>query len=966
MTFTTPLALLLLLALIPVIYLGFPRVRFRRGRDIASLILRVLIIALMVFALAGTQIVRGADKLAVVYLVDVSDSLGQQTQEAEIAYVQQSMASMRPDDQAAVIVFGGNALVERPMSSVRDLAPIRSTPLKGNTDLEEAIGLGLALFPADSAKRMVILSDGQQTVGDADVTARRAAATGVQISYVPFERANAPEVQLSDVNVPASVDAGQTFDLGLTITAQASTPATITVFAGGAIIHTEQVDLVQGVNHRSLSLTAGSTGFRDFRVQVNPLSNDSFYQNNQLSTFSQIVGPPRVLVVSTTDDETQYLVKALQEQGLTVDQARPDGLPDGVAALADYKSVILADVPATELSNRRMQTLQSYVRDLGGGLIVVGGPDTYGPGGYFQTPLEETLPLDTQIRDQKRLPQLTIAYVIDRSGSMSVMGPSGVENIELAKEAIIRSINFLQPTDRAGVLSFDTDGYWIAEPQPILDRVGLQNLVGTLRASGGTDILAGMQLANDAMKTEPSQRKHIILLTDGGANSQGLVEMTTDLYKNYGVTTSVIAIGSDIPAFLNQMAVSGGGNFHPVTTVETIPAIFAQETVLASRSYIIEKQFVPALTAVSPIMAGITSAPPLLGYVATTAKQTAQVILRTGDTFNDPVLASWQYGLGRSVAFTSDATARWASNWVSWADYARFWSQAVRWTITEGTNNNVEAQVVMEGEQAKLVVDARDADGNFLNGLNLHSSLLSPDRDAAQPSTSLTLQQVAPGRYEATFDPTSEGAYLLTLTDDQQTIKQTAGWVMSYSPEYRPQGMSVLPEIAELTGGKTLADDPAAVFTHDLVAQASLTPIAPLLLLIALLLLPFDVAVRRLLVTRTDLARLRSALLRGAEVAREPSERLSSLMGAKARAQQQIIEQQTPVSASATTSALLSRRDQRRTEGDIPRSEPSLPLSDEPRFTRPAPVSQPSPQTEVKDEGGNVAAQLLKRRKERE
>ncbi|MEO8397933.1 MAG: VWA domain-containing protein, partial [Chloroflexota bacterium] len=529
------------------------------------------------------------------------------------------------------VVFGGSALVERPMSSVRDLAPIRSTPLKGNTDLEEAIGLGLALFPADSAKRMVILSDGQQTVGDANVTARRAAATGVQISYVPFDRSSAPEVQLSDVNVPGSVDAGQSFDLSLTITAQAATPATVTVFAGGAIIYTEQVDLVQGVNHKAISLTAGSTGFRDFRVQVYPLSNDSFYQNNQLSTFSQVLGPPRVLVVSTADDETLYLVKALQEQGITVDQARPDGLPDGVAALADYKSVILANVPATVLSNRRMAALQSYVRDLGGGLIVVGGPESYAPGGYFETPLAETLPLDTQIRDQKRLPQLTIAYVIDRSGSMSVPGPSGVENIELAKEAIIRSLNFLQPSDRAGVLSFDTSGYWIAEPQPVLDRVALQNRVGSLRASGGTDIIAGMQLAADAMKTEPSQRKHIILLTDGGADSTGLVELTTDLYNNYGVTTSVIAIGTDIPAFLDQMAVSGGGQFHPVTTVETIPAIFAQETVLASRSYIIEKQFVPALTAVSPIMSGIPALPPLLGYVATTAKQTAQVILRTGD-----------------------------------------------------------------------------------------------------------------------------------------------------------------------------------------------------------------------------------------------------------------------------------------------------------------------------------------------
>ena len=957
MTFTAPLALLLLLTIPIAVYVGFPRVKFRRGRDIASLILRALLLALIIFALAGTQIVGAADKLAVVFLVDVSDSVGQQQQEAETAYIQQALASMRPDDQAAVVVFGGNALVERPMSSVRELAPLRSTPNTGNTDLEEAIGLGLALFPADSAKRMVILSDGQQTVGDAEVAARRAAATGVQISYVPFTRQPTPEVQLSDVRVPASVDAGQSFDLSLTITAQAATPATVTVFASGEIIHREQVNLQQGTTHLVLPLQAGGTGFRDFRVQVDPLSNDSFYQNNQLSTFSQIVGPPRVLVVSASDDELRYLVQALQEQGLTVDQVRPDSLPDGVAALADYNSVILDDVPATQLSNSRMETLQTYVRDLGGGLIAVGGPDTYGPGGYFQTPLEDTLPVDSQIRDQKRLPQLTIAYVIDRSGSMSMVGSSGVENIELAKEAIIRSLDFLQPTDRAGVISFDTQGYWIAQPQPVLDRAGLQTLVATLRAGGGTDILAGMQLAGEAMKQETTQRKHIILLTDGGANPTGLVELTRDLNDNYGVTTSVIAIGGGAAQFLQDMATAGGGNYHVAQSVETIPTIFAQETVLATRSYIIEKQFVPTLTAISPIMDGITSAPPLLGYVATTPKQTAQVILRTGDAFNDPILAAWQYGLGRSVAFTSDATARWSANWVSWGDFARFWSQAVRWTITEGTNNNVEAQVVPDGKQAKLVVDARDANGGFLNGLNLRSSLVYPDRTA----TTLTLQQVAPGRYEASFDPTSEGAYFMTLVDDQATIKQTTGWVMSYSPEYSPQGTSVLPDIADTANGHELqADDPNAVFTHDLAAQASLTPIAPLLLLLALLLLPFDVAVRRLLVTRSDLARARDALLsRSIDVAREPSERLSSLMGAKERARAQTSGGQPLSEPPSTASVLRSRRDQR------PEAQPASPAEapgDQPHYTQSAP-EQPS---KTDDAEGNIAGRLLRRRKERE
>lgn len=948
MSFTTPLALILLIALPLTWYIGFPRFAYRRGRDVASLILRSVILLLLVLALAGAQIVRAADRLAVVFLVDASASVGANALPAMEDYIREAIQTMQPDDEAAVIMFGGDALVERPMNSVRDLAPLRSTPNTGNTDLEEAIGLGLALFPSGAAGRMVILSDGIPTVGDAEAAARRAAATGVEISYVPFTREAAPDIRVSDVRAPASVGAGEAFDLSLTVTADTATPATLSVFAAGAVIYREQVDLRAGDNTYALSLTAGAAGFRDFRVQVDPVGADGFNQNNQLAAFTRVVGAPRVLVLSMPDAEADaaYLASALEELGLTVDTAPPSALPIGVAALADYDAVVLNNVPATALSPQRMEALQSYVRDLGGGLIAVGGPDSYAPGGYFQTPLEETLPVEMQIRDQQRLPQLTIAYVIDRSGSMSAPSPSGVENLELAKEAIIRSIDFLQPSDRAGIVSFDTDGYWIAQPQPVFDRFALQGLVASLRAGGGTDILAGMRLAGEAMAQEPSPRKHIILLTDGGASERGLLELTRTLYEEFGVTTSTIAIGAGAAGFLDDMAQAGGGNYHVADDVATIPTIFAQETVLATRSYIMEETFTPALSALSPIMQGITAAPPLHGYVASTPKQTAQVILRGPEPFGDPILAAWQYGLGRAVAFTSDATARWAADWVAWDGFADFWAQAVRWTITEGTDANLETRVVMQGETARVIVDARDDEGAFLNGLALTGAVVMPDNSTQQ----VALQQVAPGRYEATFTPGAEGAYLLRVNGsgaDDALYNQTSGWVMSYSPEFNLDGReSQLTEIAALTGGESLADEPEAVFAHDLTARAASSPIWQYLLIAALLLLPFDVAVRRLLVTRGDLARVRAALSpKPREV--ESSARMTSLRDAKARAQQQTT---APSDASAA-----------------PPSTPRAPDAPRPRPTRTASAPQASPPVKAPPaEDGTLAGRLLQKRKERE
>ncbi|MEZ4667180.1 MAG: VWA domain-containing protein [Anaerolineae bacterium] len=952
MIFSTPLALTLL-TLIPIIlYIGWPRQKHHRVREVISLVLRTFIVLLLVLTLAGTKAITAANKLAVIFLLDTSDSMGAKAQEAGLNFFRQALIEMSPDDQAGLILFGGNALVERPLSNVRDVGRIQSSPVKSNTDLEAAIRLALGLFPADAARRIVILSDGQSTLGNTESAAELAAATGVEISYVPYTPTDTPEVQVTGVSAPTTINAGQNFDLSLTVTSESETPATITILEAGAIIHQAEVNLRKGNNRYTLGLTGSGAGFTDFQVKVTPLSNDSFYQNNLLSTFSRVIGPPSVLLVSQSVDEVRYLQFALEQSGLIVEQSTPEKLPTGLVPLARYQSIILANVSATKLTPQSMRALQNYVRDFGGGLVVIGGPEAYGPGGYFRTPLEETLPLDSQVKDQKRLPQLTIAYVIDRSGSMDAIGPSGVSSIELAKEAIIRSIDLLQSNDRAGIVSFDSSGYWIANIQDVRDRLALQRLVGTLRASGGTDILAGLNLVAGSIVSDPSARKHIILLTDGGADPTGLVDLSKRLNEDYQVTTSIIAIGGG-PQFLQQMAAAGGGNYHEVLTVDQIPSIFTQETVLATRSYILENPFIPSLSSTSPIVNGITSAPSLLGYIATSPKQTAEIILRGPEPYRDPILAAWQYGLGRSVAFTSDATARWGTNWISWENFVRFWDQTVRWTITEGTNNNLETHVEIDGAYAKLVVDARDNQGNFLNGLDLRLSVIDPTEQADR----INLQQVAPGRYEARFKPDIEGSYFLAVRGEATTngqaieVDATSGWVMSYSAEYdrtkQNDGDQLLVHLAELTGGQNLTNQVEGIFSHNLTAVTTGTPIWPVLTLMALLLLPFDIAVRRLIVTRTDIQRFQQAIW-GSRRNETTSERISSLMGAKLRGRQ-------------------------RAELNAGVSLTSKPYTTQKNTLSQAVSPNPMPQTELKNEplslsntpDGNVAGQLLKKRKDR-
>ncbi len=956
MQLTAPLVALLLLIVLPVIwFIGFPRHAFRRRRDISSLLLRTLIIVLLVLALAGLQHVQAVDRLAVVFLVDASDSMSRGSEDRQLAYIREAIKAKQPDDEWAAVIFGDNALPETDFSPARELEGFSSIPRTVGTDIANAIQTGLSMFPPEASRRMVLLSDGQATEGDAIARAQRAAVSGVEISYVPFVGAAEPDVRITALDAPSRVSENQSFDISVGIHAERAGPAELLIFSGGGLIHEEALNLQAGDTRFSLTQTSENSGFLDFSARiVVPGENDSYSQNNQLGAFSQVVGPARALLIRADETETAHLLPALEQAGVIVDLGSPQSLPLNMASLARYKCVILVNVPATDMSGAQMSLLDQYVSDIGGGLVVIGGPQSYAPGGYFQTPLERALPVEMQIKDQKRLPQLTIAYLIDRSGSMGQTGRGGVPNLELAKRAIVLSLGLLQPSDRVAIGTFDTGGAWVVPFQQVNDAQALIAMTNTIRSGGGTDILAGLQLVERDIAEEPSQIKHLILLTDGGASPTGLVELTERLRERFDVTLSAIAIGRRPGAVLQPMAEAGGGNYYAVENVEQIPLIFAQETVLASRSYIVEERFTPRLTGSGAMMDGIGESPPLRGYVATTPKVAAQRILSGPEPYSDPILATWQYGLGRVVAWTSDASARWASEWVVWEDFSRFWGQVVAWSINAGASQNLETRILLEGDQARIVVDARDDDGQFLDGLKLSGALLNP----AGASKRLPLQQTAPGRYEASFEPENEGAYFLTVSGEAQlsagatSLSDLKGWVMSYSPEYIPRQHDErsLAELAEITGGRNLAAAPADVFAHNLGERQAATDIWERLALLAVILLPFDIAVRRLIVTRSDLQRLRAYLFGGGrDEAR--SRQMQALFSARGRGRQA-----TQYGDASTFRPRRPRPDR----PPLPGSVPAIPKSTEGRDAL-------EPEFKLEETVVvNLGDQLLRRRNRRE
>jgi uncharacterized membrane protein/secreted protein with Ig-like and vWFA domain len=974
MRFTAPLALILLLTLPYFVWLGRPQFTLRRRtRYWISLAIRLLIAALIILSLAGAQVVRAADTLAVVFLLDASDSMATAERRKAETYMRRAVEQMGPDDQAAIVVFGADALVDRPMSGLAELAPITSAPQGLQTNLGEAIRLGMALFPAGSARRMVILSDGADTVGQALDAARLAQSAGIQIDVVPLpsrETETVTESWIEDVRAPSRVLRGEIFNVDVAIFSTTGMDATLRILGGGSIVHEAPVRLQPGDNNFSIPLQAAEQEFARFTVELVP-ANDQYYQNNRLAAFTEVVGPPRILLVSgvpggedgSAPDEAVPLVEALRSVGLAVERITAPELPGSLPQLNNFTTIVLVNVNARDLHPRTMEALQSYVRDLGGGLVAVGGPQSYGMGGYFRTPLEATLPLEMQIKDQDRFPSVSIAIVIDRSGSMSIQ-EGGLTKIQLANEAAVRVVELLNDFDEITVLPVDTIPSNVVGPVIASDK---ESIIGAIRqigaGGGGINVRTGLEAAADAIAQSSNQVKHIIVLADGAdSNEQEGVPQLIEGLVEEGVTITMVAIGDgkDVP-WLQRMAELGQGRFHLTLEAANLPQIFTQETTSIQRSYLVEERFFPTLAGPSPILSGIRQTPPLYGYVGASPKATAQVILETH--LGDPLLAAWQYGLGRSVAWTSDATGRWAIDWLNWNGFPTFWAQAVRWTIRQGADSNVEALVTLQNDEALLTVDVRQANGAFFNDLEMAANVVAPDGQVTQ----LRLEQTAPGRYQGFFQPQREGAYLLGISGsprengaspesgDELAVVQTGGWVLGYSPEYkRLQGdEALLRSIAGATGGRVIGGDPGLAFAHNLPSELTSRPIWPWLMLLATLLLPVDIAARRLMVTRRDVQRAWVALSGRVVPHVEPAER-STQIGRLFAAKERVADRHDRVATQA------------------PAKEVETPKSAAPDKPQDAPQASPAarqqteqmPEVQKEDDGDTLAARLRRRRQQ--
>jgi uncharacterized membrane protein len=818
--------------------------------------LRTLLLLALLLALAGVSALVPGKKLAVLFALDHSASITPEQREAAQRFLSTALATKPAGDEAGVLGFAGDAALWVPPSPHPVLPEHWPELLQPNaTNLARAIELATALLPAEAHRRIVLLSDGRDTSDRALEAAQR---SGIELSVVPLHRTAVPEVLVERVAVPRQLKQGEAFDLTAHLRSTVATNAKVKLYQNQFLLETREVALQPGENlFTAPNLRADGT-FVTYEIEVIP-AQDTTLENNRAQATASLRGQPRVLLVEGDVEKAAPLADALRREKIAAETRPASGAPRTLEDLQQYDLLMLSDVPSLGLGRDTMELYRRWVQDFGGGFVMLGGEASYGVGGYYRTPVETLLPVRMEHQDRQDLPSVALLIVLDRSGSMAAQ-VQGQTKMSLANQGAVFALNVLQPRDYFGVLAVDVRAHVVAPLAQHGAKDPIAQKIMTITAGGGGIYIYTSLVESFArLRDVPARIKHVILFSDAadaeeknggemgdGAKATGSSLDLASAMLSAKITTSVVALGLESDrdtAFLRQLAERGNGRFYLTSDATTLPQIFSTETMKVAQSSLIEEPFQAVAARPSALLGGLDwgQSPLLLGYNSTKPKPGADVLLATER--GEPLLATWRYGLGQAAAFTSDAKARWASEWLGWPGYGKFWAQLVRGLMRKSDRAGFAIATRERGDTLEVTLDAVKPDGAFRNQLPITINALHADGTSDTRSAT----QTAPGRYTASFPLPAEGTTLFALTSpDLPEGGATFGHTRSYPREFLASGTdeALLRQLAQISHG-TYEPTPAAVWTPPAQVQRQRRELTDWFLLAALALIPLDIFVRR-------------------------------------------------------------------------------------------------------------------------
>ena len=844
MVLERPWLLILLAALPAAIWLSSVSVtRLSRVRLGIATLLRVVGLVAIVLALAGFAVGRER-RPATIFVIDTSDSVLLAERANAHAIIDDFVHAFGADASVGAVQFGASAAVLAAPQRLDEAPPLHADLPGHDSNYEAGILTALGLLDPDAGGQLVLISDGAGAGPGLESAIQTAAARSVPISVVPAAATRGADLVVEAVDVPGIVHSGTALQARVRIASQRRTTARLRLWDGERLISDGPIVVATGTRTYGVQLGGLAPGFHRLRAELLE-DADPRLTNNVAETYVRVAEPGRVLTIG----DTSQVRATLRAAGFEAQTVAADAL--GRVDLTQFEAVVVSNAPADAFASDALEALRAHVAN-GRGLVVLGGPDSFAAGGYQGTGMDEVLPVWSDPTEETPEPRLALVLVIDRSSSMAEGASEGHAKIDMAIEAAVDAVDLLEEGDILGVMTFDIDSQWVVPPRALTSAADVSAAIDRIRGiqiGTSTDLARAMFFARSRLDQVSASVKHVVLLTDGRAHYGDFDGLTRSLRRR-DITVSSIAVGEQSDQeLLERIARIGNGRYYFVPDPRSIPRVLTQETLTAGEFAVVEREFQPRMDAPSPIFSGGLAGqelPDLHGYVRTRAKPTAEVVLSSDN--NDPILAQWQYGRGRAIAWTSDAGSDWAEGWLAWEGFAAFLRQAVQWVspFAGGLGDRPRVEAAYADGVAVIEVDAVDTAGRFLNGLVTTVTVVGPD----ETGQTLTAQQVGPGRYRASLDSLLPGVYevLVSQRDDAGVermarsglVVPVGAEVAHIAPDHR-----ALRRVAGLTGGVTIES------SGDLAALALRGDgAAPLgwaqLLTIALLAFVADVGVRRL------------------------------------------------------------------------------------------------------------------------
>lgn len=814
-----------LLLLIPaIIYFGWFGIKsFADSSKIVKMVffLRLAAVALLIFALAAPSLFRPVKEEQVIFLLDHSASLeGMETEMA--AAVETALPAKKEHQSVGVYTFAEDFMSLLPITADPETLPADlAIGQDGHTNIARALELASNSGDTDLATRVVILTDGNETQSSVLESLNRLESDRLQVDVWPIEQTAQNDIAVSRFETPSRAFLGEAQSFSVTVDSDVEAQAKLVFSMNDRDLDTKEIDLSEGQNVFNYSYPASSEGLLKYEVRLET-DHDAFLENNSLASVTEVSGNPEVLVVN--GGEPSPIPDLLDTNNLRVTELSSDQLPSSLSGILRYDSIIFDNVSGTSVGEQQMNIIEQAVQQFGVGFMMVGGEQSFGLGGYFKTPIERLLPVEMEVKGKHELPSLGLMIVMDRSGSMMGM------KMELAKEAAARSVELLRPDDTLGVIAFD-DKPWeifpaakVTNPQDAVDKI-----LG-ITPGGGTEIYSSLQQAYTELESLELQRKHIILLTDGQSATPNDYDALIEGGKDDNITLSTVSIGQDADRnLLEQLANTGSGRFYDVTDATTIPAILTRETIMMSRTFIVDEPFYPVVYDSQWNDLFGDGVPELNAYIATTAKSTASVALESGE--GDPVLASWNYGLGKTIAYTSGSGA-WSGGFQSWSRWPDFWNRSAAQLLP--TFEEIPYSVIRKEQGIYTVEDPTQS-----------SAILTVTAvDEQGNEIPLQTEPAAPGKVDVKLDA-EPGLVFFSVTNENGAAYKT-GLTIPYGDEYRTAETNVplLTTLAERTDGQVLTTMDEA-FRDMPFTSGTIRSIQQFLLLAAMVLFFLDITLRR-------------------------------------------------------------------------------------------------------------------------